>query len=287
MMLDLVSIICPAYNEEENVDFIIKKAELIQSEFQEVKWQFIFIDDGSSDQTCDLLSKNSLINSKVIRLNQNYGSHVAINCGLYFADGDYVSMMSADGQEPNDLPIKLYHKIKQDKLDLVFAVRESRATDQVSSMFSKIYNYLVRYLVNPKFPNSGTDIFMMKKDLINQIRKKYASKISIYLSLFQLNANMNFLPYQQNTRVAGKSKWSLFKKVKLLCQTFTFFTSNVYLVTYVFCLIVLIYFSFIVPVPLLFFSLMMLVMINIFFFLNGMYFICLDPKKIANEVKLK
>ena len=140
-----ISIIIPVFNEQESIKPLIKQLIDLQQEIQDKILEIIFVDDGSNDDTNEILNlevaKN--INMKIISLTRNYGQTAAISAGIDNAQGDVLITMDADLQnDPTDIPI-LLNKL-DDGYDVVSGWREKRHDKYFSRILpSKIANWLI------------------------------------------------------------------------------------------------------------------------------------------------
>src|SRR3989344_6960139 len=108
----LISVVIPILNESENLPILYER---ITKSLRHFKFELIFINDGSNDDTIEaiksLASKDSSV--KLINLSRNFGHQLAVSCGLDFADGDAVVIMDADLQDPPELIVKMIKKWKE------------------------------------------------------------------------------------------------------------------------------------------------------------------------------
>ena len=113
-MSKLITIIIPAYNEEETLPDIISRLTKLAKRIDNYNFEFLFVNDGSRDHTGDLLSNFAKQDPRVsyINLSRNFGKEIAVAAGIDHAQGDAAVIMDADGQEPPEgIPkmIKWFH----------------------------------------------------------------------------------------------------------------------------------------------------------------------------------
>ena len=101
----LISVIFPTYNEQENLLELFKRLIGIISQLQSHDFEFIFVDDSSSDETPDILANLKEEDQRVhiIRFARNFGSHAAVEAGLKFCRGDAAITLAADLQDPPEV----------------------------------------------------------------------------------------------------------------------------------------------------------------------------------------
>ena len=122
-----ISIIIPVYNEQDSIKPLIKQLNDLQQEIPEKTIEIIFVDDGSIDNTNQIINKEqpNQPNMKIISLARNFGQTVAISAGIDNADGEVLITMDADLQnDPSDIPTLL--KKLEDGYDVVSGWREKR-----------------------------------------------------------------------------------------------------------------------------------------------------------------
>jgi polyisoprenyl-phosphate glycosyltransferase len=221
-----VTIVVPAFNESENIPVLYDRILRIM-ESHKLDWGLVVVDDHSQDNTFDILSKIAERDSrvKVIRLSRNFGSHIAIMCGLHHADGDCAVVLAADLQDPPETIPELltqWHKGSQ----VVWAARRSReGVGKGSIAFSRLYYFLMRHLVGLKdMPSTGSDFFLIDSKVINALSKFSEINVSIMALITWMGFRSSTIMYDKQPRVHGKSGWNIGKKLKLLLDSITSFT---------------------------------------------------------------
>lgn len=225
-MRKLLSIITPAYNEEDNLPILFERlAEVLSS--LDLEWEWIVVDDHSNDSTFSRLSKLSQANPQVkgIRLSRNFGSHTALSCGLRYANGDCAVVMAADLQDPPSLLPELV-KRWQAGTQIVWGVRALRPGEKARNLgFSKLYFYLMRRFVGLKdMPPSGSDYFLLDRRVVNAFRQFDETNVSTIGLLTWLGFRQETLSYNKEERLHGSSGWNLEKKIKIIIDSVTSFT---------------------------------------------------------------
>jgi len=221
-------IVIPFLNEADNLKLYKNRIEETRKNITDIYIEFLFVDDGSTDNSFEIVKKLSLeINGvKIIKLSRNFGSHYAIFAAIdNLKNCDYFSFMSADMQEPISLYQEMISKFKLDlDTDIVLADRENRNTDKVSMIFSKIYNLLVKKYAISDFPEQGVDIFMLNLKVLKSLQNMNIKNTSLYGNIFNMGYIKEYVPYSQLPRVSGQSKWTFQKKIKMFIDTFISFS---------------------------------------------------------------
>ena len=127
MKREFLSIIVPAYNEEPTIEIFLNEAEKYTSRMP-VDVEYLFVNDGSSDNTLAVLKKLSEENKKVryLSFSRNFGKEAAIYAGMKYSKGDYVVIMDADLQDPPSLLPEMYRLITEEGFDCVGSRRVDR-----------------------------------------------------------------------------------------------------------------------------------------------------------------
>ncbi|MDR2457589.1 MAG: glycosyltransferase family 2 protein [Clostridiales Family XIII bacterium] len=218
-----ISLIFPVYNEEEGIiGFWGNELLPFLEKMKSYKFEIIFIDDGSYDNTNqklkEITSVNLLQNNieiKIISFSKNYGKEIALTAGVEKASGDYIITADSDGQHPLSLIPDFINKAENGS-DIVFGLRRDyKKQSFVKRVLSKIYNGAFKKITGSSFPENMTDFI-----LINKKAKKYfpmfteRNRAYRYI-IYQLGFKRGFLHYSPKERLAGKASYS-FKKLKKL-----------------------------------------------------------------------
>jgi len=204
-----LSIVLPLYNEEGNIHVVyaslVKELEKITDDYE-----IIFVDDGSSDSSCDLIKEIAKKDDRVlgITLSRNFGHQIAIVAGLEHAVGNYVVMMDADMQHPPELINELYAKALEG-YDIVNTIREKAqnlgAIKRISSKwFYKLSNKISRVHIQ----HSSSDFRLMNRKTVNALLKiKEKDRFTRGLVSW-LGYKQTFVSFNSPKRYSGKTKYS-------------------------------------------------------------------------------
>ena len=154
-----ISIVIPIFNEEQIIPILIERLQNIISKIKDYTFEVIFIDDGSIDDSVNIISSrlkdvemNFLV--KIIELSRNFGHQAAVTCGIDNASGDALIMMDADLQDPPELipdMIKSWEKGNH----VVHCVKNSRNEPILKRMMFYLFYFFQNLLVKKNGPNSG------------------------------------------------------------------------------------------------------------------------------------
>jgi dolichol-phosphate mannosyltransferase len=212
----------PIYYNELNIPHTIPRLKKLQELVPDVDLEFIFVDDGSSDRSFELLmaerKKDSRI--KVIKLSRNFGSIAAIQTGLKFATGNCVGVIAADLQDPPELfadMIDLWQKGNK----VVLACRKER---EDSNIFSSIFYFAMRKFAIKDYPKGGFDFFLLDKQVVAEVNNMQEKNTNISTLIYWMGYSRASISYTREKRQHGRSRWTFSKKVKLFVDTFVNFS---------------------------------------------------------------
>ena len=166
-----VSVVVPLYNEEESLtelhDWIKKSLNNLDYSFE-----LIFIDDGSTDNSWDIINNLSRTNTNVkgYRFLKNYGKSQALNAGFKYAKGNLIATLDADLQDsPEELP-SMIDKLKKEKLDLVSGWKKRRHDNFfLKNIPSKIFNFAARTISGINLHDFNCGIKVYKNNVVKTI----------------------------------------------------------------------------------------------------------------------
>jgi len=222
----MISIIFPTYNEQDNIPVLYKKINAVAKEIPGHDFEFIFVDDCSTDQTPNVLQKLHEQDGRVktIRFARNCGSHAAISAGLIECQGDCAVVLAADLQDPPELLHSLVREWK-DGVKVVWGARRKRLGEKISTnFFSRLYYLMMNYLTMIKVPPLGTDVFLVERNVIEAFKKVNEKHTSVFMVLAWLGFKQSTIEYVKQARLSGKSKWSIGNKIKLTLDSLLAFS---------------------------------------------------------------
>jgi len=226
----LVSVIVPLFNEENSLKIIFNELSKIKDELiSQFDFEFIFIDDGSDDDTLNQLNlisnKNDFV--KVVSFTRNFGHQSAILAGYEFAKGDLIISMDGDMQDPPDLIIDMLKKIEDKDVQVVYAIRKNRDTDSFfkkisAKIFYKFFNYLSSV---SKLEDMGDFRLITKKVLIN-ILELNEKEIFLRAMIPWTGYNSAKVFYDRPERILGETKFTKKRMINLALSGLVQFTSK-------------------------------------------------------------
>ena len=204
-----LSIIVPAYNEEETIELFFDEVN-VQTVDLPLDKTFYFINDGSADRTLDVIKMLSLKhpNVKYISFSRNFGKEAALLAGLRAASGDFVTVMDADLQDPPSMLKEMYHKI-QEGYDIVGTRRISRKDEPfIRSLFARAFYKIMNTISSTQMVDGARDYRLMTRQVVDSILE-LPEHNRFSKGLFSwVGYDVFYLEYNNVERVAGKTSWS-------------------------------------------------------------------------------
>lgn len=213
--METISIIVPCYNEEETISKFFS-AFITDTEpmREKVSFEFIFIDDGSKDNTLKEIKKLQSISNEVhyISFSRNFGKEAAMYAGLKKSAGDYAAIMDVDLQDPPSTLIEMYDIVKNGEYDCAAARRSDRQGEPViKSFFSRKFYKIINMLSETEFVDGARDFRLMSRRMVNSILK-LSEYNRFSKGLFSwVGYNTKWISYENKQRSAGSTKWNFFK----------------------------------------------------------------------------
>ena len=223
-----VSIVTPFYNEAGMVAiFFARLGEVLRPLSQELEFEFVCVNDGSSDATLGELQAARPPFGKVlvVDLSRNFGKEAALSAGIDYATGDALIPMDADLQDPPELVPRMIARWL-DGVPVVLAVRESRASDgwlkrSTSAAFYAVHNHLAD---TPLPPNAG-DFRLIDRTVADVVRALPERQRFMKGLLSWPGFPSEVLTYTRPARAHGKTKWSYARLMSLAMEGITSFST--------------------------------------------------------------
>lgn len=208
------SLVVPVYNEEANIPpFYAALTRVLDG--LEFDAEIIFVDDGSTDQSYEVIGQLAGTDRRVkcLKFSRNFGSHAAITAGLRRAAGGFAVMISADLQDPPELIPQLI-RLWRKGYHVVWAVREGRDDPFAKKLFAAIFYRLFRRIGLQDYPTHGMDFGLFDHRVLDTIRNLNEVNRFITAMVVWLGFRQAQVPYHRRARHSGQSKWSFGRRVK-------------------------------------------------------------------------
>ncbi|HJD14862.1 MAG TPA: glycosyltransferase family 2 protein [Candidatus Enterococcus stercoripullorum] len=209
-MLKKISIVIPCYNEEETIAIIYKELVQVDRKLQDFYFEYIFINDGSTDDTLlKLRQLSKKQNVHYLSFSRNFGKEAALYAGLKEANGDYVTVMDADLQDPPELLIEMVRILEQGEYDCVGTRRINRRGEpSIRSWFARKFYQLINHIGEVEMVDGARDFRLMTRQMVDSVLElSEYNRFSKGLFAW-VGYNTKYLEYENRERVAGQTSWS-------------------------------------------------------------------------------
>lgn len=212
MKRELLSVIVPCYNEEENVREFYKAVRELDSFFEtrQLDIEFLYIDDGSSDHTVDEIRKLRAEDERVhlVSFSRNFGKEAGIYAGLQKSRGDYVVMMDADLQDPPALLPEMFGYIDEG-YDCAATRRVTRRGEPpIRSFFARRFYALINRFSKTEIVDGARDYRLMTRQMVNAVLSlseynRFSKGIFSWVGF-----KTRWVEFENVERLHGETKWS-------------------------------------------------------------------------------
>jgi len=222
-----ISILIPAYNEEPVLDKLFTRLANLANETKEYDFEFLFVNDGSKDQTLDFIKDYAATDSRVsyINLSRNFGKEIGMIAGLDHAIGDAVVIIDADLQDPPELIPEMI-KLWEDGYDDVYAKRKSREGESWFKKFtSKMYYKTLQSVTRIPIQEDTGDFRLLDRRVVEALKQFRESQRNTKAMFSWVGFHKKEILYDRDSRAAGETKWNYIKLVELAIDGITSFTT--------------------------------------------------------------
>lgn len=220
-MLNL-SVIIPVKDECENLTPLCQRLSRALVPL-DLSYEIVFVDDGSSDRTFEILEELSLQDEhvKVVRLRRNYGQTAALQAGIDWSQGDIVVTMDGDLQnDPADIP-RLLEKLEEG-YDAVLGLRANRQDHLlIRKVPSWIANWLIRHVTGVHIKDMGCTLRAMRREIADDLPLYGEMHRFIPVLAQQRGARLAQIPVLHHPRSAGKTKYGLSRSLRVFLDLIT------------------------------------------------------------------
>ncbi|MBH10735.1 MAG: glycosyltransferase [Candidatus Marinimicrobia bacterium] len=212
----LLSVIIPVYNEEGNITELYNRIKKQVDDYLNIKYEIIFIDDGSFDKTWEIINsihkKNNLV--KGIKLSRNFGHQNALKAGIDLAKGDSVISLDGDLQQPPELIPKFYNYWLEG-YDIVFGSREdTKGVSIFKKISSNLYYKILNFLSGSKLEKGSSDFRLLDRKVVEELKKFNESTLFIRGIIGWLGYKSKSIKYKADERLHGHTKYSFSRMTK-------------------------------------------------------------------------
>jgi dolichol-phosphate mannosyltransferase len=224
----LLSIVIPCYNEEEVIAETIKRLKAFAVDLKNLDVEFIFVDDGSRDQTRALLKSFSALDSriKIVGFARNFGHQIAVTAGVDAARGDAVVLIDADLQDPPEVVHEMIKKWEEG-YDVVYGTRTERPGESAFKLATaRLFYRVLNKLSSVPIPLDTGDFRLMSRPVVDVLgampeRDRFIRGMVSWVGFKQIA-----LPYKRAQRFAGETKYPLKKMLTFAFDGILSFSSK-------------------------------------------------------------
>ena len=219
----LISIVVPCFNEQENLktffDTLNSELELCKKKFEHTEFEVIFVDDGSTDQTKQVIENIQKNNPELvgfIEFSRNFGKEAALTAGIKNARGEILIPIDADLQHPPAVIKQLIERYNRGGEEMVIAKRANRETDfalykKCASLFYKIQNQLTDVNV----PDGAGDFRLISKKVADSLSSLPENRRFMKGLFAWVGFPYDYIEFEVAKRFSGKSHFTLRKLISL------------------------------------------------------------------------
>lgn len=211
-----LTLIIPCYNEQESLPIFYDEVTRVCRSLQ-CDYQLIFVNDGSKDNTLNILKELAAKDEHVVYLSfsRNFGKEAAMYAGFCNAKGDYVAVMDADMQDPPFLLPDMIKILESGEYDSVATCRKNRVGGPViRSWFARKFYRIINKISDVDIVDGARDFRLMKREMVDAVVSIGESNRFSKGIFGWIGFRTYWLPYEDVERVAGKTKWSFWKLFK-------------------------------------------------------------------------
>ncbi len=224
-MKPVFSIIAPIFNEKGCFEELHRRVSEVMDTTGE-DWEFVMVDDGSSDGSTDLIRELAKIDKRVrpVIFARNFGHQLAVTAGLDYCRGDAAIIIDADLQDPPEVILELIAKWREG-YQVVYAVRSEREGETFFKKFTASAFYKMIYrITDVKIPMNTGDFRLLDRkviDIMNSMRERhrFLRGMSAWVGFKSIGVS-----YKRAARFAGSTKYPLKKMIKLALTAVTSFS---------------------------------------------------------------
>ncbi|MBP3391471.1 MAG: glycosyltransferase family 2 protein [Clostridia bacterium] len=209
-----VSIIVPCYNEQESLPYFWQAISEVAEKLSQYTFEFIFVDDGSRDETLSVLRAMAAEDARIryLSFSRNFGKEAAMFAGLEASRGDYVAIMDADLQDPPALIPEMLDTLEREPYDCVATRRVDRKGEPpIRSFFARQFYKLMHKISKTDIVDGARDFRLMKRKMVDSILSlKEYNRFSKGIFGW-VGYRTKWLEYENVARAHGETKWSFWK----------------------------------------------------------------------------
>lgn len=222
-----ITLIIPAYNEAASLEYLVARLDKVTSNISEYQFNYLFINDGSTDNTLLLLKKIAENHPLVsyIDLSRNFGKETAMLAGLDYANGDAIIILDADLQHPPEIIGKMI-KYWEEGFEDVYAVRErSKNNNKIRNFLSETYYKVLQAMTREKIYMNVGDFRLLDKKCVLALRELRETERYMKGMYGWIGFRKKEIHYREEDRFAGETKWKILDLFQLAIDGITSYST--------------------------------------------------------------
>lgn len=222
-----ITILLPAYNEAESFDELKNCMQQVISENTGYKWEFLIINDGSTDNTLQLAQALNSSDSRYhyMDLSRNYGKEIALMAGMDYVESDAVIIMDADMQHPVSVISEMI-RYWEEGFDDVYAQRQTSDESWLKQLTSKLYYRILQKSTDIPIQKDTGDFRLLDRKCVESLKQMRETDRNNKGMFSWIGFRKKGIYYQQKERRHGKTKWSYYRLLNLAMTGITSFTTT-------------------------------------------------------------
>jgi glycosyltransferase involved in cell wall biosynthesis len=221
-----LSVVVPCYNEQESLPLFLSEIVPVLDDLTANNWELIFVDDGSLDDTWDIIQAASRRDGRVrgVSLSRNFGQQPAIDVGLAFSGGNVVAICDCDLQDPPAVLADLVRRVRDGTCDVCYAVRRTRDAPLPLRIMYRLFYRVMRISAENLWPLDAGDFSAFNRRAFTAILSMPESIRMLRGLRSWVGLKQDYLSYDRPARASGRSKYNLFRLTTLAVRAFVGFS---------------------------------------------------------------
>lgn len=225
--MSVVSVVVPVFHNAGSLPELHRRLDELARSNREDEFEFIFVDDGSADNSFEILAGLAGTDRRVqvLKLSRNFGSNPALLAGLDHSRGHAVAVIAADLQDPPELINEMLHRWREGE-KVVLAVRRHREDPGPTKVLATLFYRLFQRFALPSMPSGGFDFFLIDRQVCNLINGIQENNAYLMGLILWLGFTPSQILYDRRARDPkfGRSMWTFSRKVKYFIDSFVAFS---------------------------------------------------------------
>lgn len=219
----IIDIIVPCYNESKSLKSFFVEIQNVENSIEGYGFKYIFIDDGSADNTLEIIKSfaEDIPNVRYLSFSRNFGKEAAMYAGLRASSGDYAVIIDADLQHPPCLIKEMISRVEETGADSCAARRVTRKGEpKIRSFLARSFYKIMNKFSDIEIVDGAVDFRLMSRQMVKAIlsmpeRQRFSKGIFAWVGF-----DTCWIEFENVERIAGESRWSLFKLLRYAIDGF-------------------------------------------------------------------